>query len=420
MVPFLLVGALITEMQRVVIFGFDFTMLRLLLLLGFIRIILRSEYRGLNHNSIDTAVLVFTMLTFFITTLFRGTMADIVNKLGFVYSTLGIYFFIRFTIREMDDVLTTLSVFVFVCTCLAVSMVIEQRTGHNFFSIFGGVPSLTWIRDGKLRSQGAFAHPLLAGAFGATLLPVFFWVRRYGKKWIGALGIFATALITITAFSSGPILAALFGITGFFCWSMRYSVRAIRWGFLLMLLLLSLVMKAPVYALVGRITIFGSSTGYHRYILINQAVERFGEWWLLGTKSTAHWGWGLWDVTNQYIAVGVDGGITVLIAFIIMIAFAFRNVGDGIRSGAPEPVKYLLWAFGSTLFAHTVAFMGMAYFGAQIYLNWYFVLAVLALAPKLTAAPYFVHRESVPPEVQVAVPGRTTGSCLTKNNKANG
>jgi hypothetical protein len=387
LVPFLLVGVLVTEMQRVVVLGFDFTMLRLLLMSGFLRIFLRSEHRNLDHSPIDTAIVIFTVLDVCAYTLLNGTTTAIVSRMGFAYSTLGIYFFIRCALRSVDDVRATLHVFALMATCLAISMVIEQWTGRNLFSVFGGVPATTQMREGKLRSQGAFPHPLLAGAFGATLLPVFYWVFRHGKRWLGRLGITSALLITVTSASSGPILALLSGIIALFCWTIRYQMRAIRWGFLLTLFGLSLIMKAPVYALVARLTFFSSSTGYHRYALIDQAVKRFGEWWLLGTESTAHWGWGLWDVTNQYLAVGVEGGVLVLAVFIAIIVRAFRNVGDGIRAETPEANTYMLWAFGSTLFAHTVAFIGMAYFGAQIYMNWYFVLAVVALAPQLSFAP---------------------------------
>jgi hypothetical protein len=396
LVPFLLVGVFVTEIQRIVILGFDFTMLRLLLFSGFLRIIARLEYRNLEHNSIDTAVVLFVVLDFCAYMLLRGTPEALVNRLGFAYTTLGIYFIIRYSLRDVDDVRAMLNAFIFMAACLAASMVIEQRTGRNLFSIFGGVPDITELRDGKLRSQGAFPHPLLAGAFGASLLPVFYWVYRHEKRWVGAIGIVSSTLIALTSSSSGPIMGFLAGIMGLLSWYLRNYMRAIRWGFLMMLFGLSLVMKAPVYALVGRFTIFEASTGYHRFALIDQAVKRFGEWWLLGTVSTAHWGWGLWDVTNQYIAVGVNGGALVLVVFIATIALAFRNVGAAVRAVPQAPTKYMLWTFGSTLFAHSVTFIGMAYFGAQIEINWYFILVVSALAPRIATSALLSERNYTP------------------------
>ena len=360
MLPLLLVGTLITEIQRIVIFGFDFTMLRIFLIFGLLRIILRGEYHDLEHSQIDTAVLLFVLLNFCTYMMLHG---DLVNRLGFVYSTLGMYFFIRFSMRSTGDVMYALAFFACMCICLAISMAIEQRTGHNYFSIFGGVSPMTEIREGKLRSQGVFPHPLLAGAFGGTLLPLYYWMFRHGRRWIGALGIIASVLMALTAYSSGPILALLAGIGGLLLWPMRFKTRWMRWGVAFGLFGLSFFMKAPVYALVGRFSLFDASGGYHRYALIDQAVKRFGEWWLIGTKSTAHWGWGLWDVTNQYIAVGVEGGVLLLAVFIGIIALCFRNVGRGIRANVPESLSSFFWACGCVLFAHAIAFLGMAYFG---------------------------------------------------------
>ncbi len=53
-------------------------------------------------------------------------------------------------------------------------------------------------------------------------------------------------------------------------------------------------MKAPVWALIQRITIFGGNSGYHRYELINQAILHFWEWFLVGTKNPSSLGVTKW------------------------------------------------------------------------------------------------------------------------------
>ena len=82
--------------------------------------------------------------------------------------------------------------------------------------------------------------------------------------------------------------------------------------------------KAPARALLNRIDIVGGSTGYHRYILVDEFIRRFGEWMLVGTKTTVTWGLGLFDLTNQYVVVGVDGGILSLTLFLVVIFMLFR------------------------------------------------------------------------------------------------
>ncbi len=381
LVPMLFVGVWVTEIQRVVVIGLDFTMLRLLFLAAFIRIIMRREHVGFRRVPLDTAMLAFVALDCAAYLALRGgSTAAFVSRMGFAYNTLAIYFFVRVMVRDKDELLSLVTAFAFVSALpLAVSMTVEQLTGRNLFWVFGGVPEFTPLRDGALRSQGSFPHPLLAGAFGGSLFPLFWLLARRGRPGAGFVGMLCSVAIALLSFSSGPILALLAGIAGLLLWRVRHSARTMRWSVVLGLVCIAQVMKAPVWALVSRFGIFEASTGYHRFALIDQAIKRFGEWWLLGTVDTSHWGWGLWDVTNQYLAVGVEGGFITMIAFMVLLGLGFRNVGRATHGRMPLDQQYDLWAFGSVLFAHCVAFVGMAYFGAQIYVNLCFTLAALAM-----------------------------------------
>jgi len=65
----------------------------------------------------------------------------------------------------------------------------EVATGHNPYAIFGGARVAEYaslaVRDNKIRAQGPFAHSILAGTFGAVLVPLFvglWWKsKKYGK-----------------------------------------------------------------------------------------------------------------------------------------------------------------------------------------------------------------------------------------------
>jgi hypothetical protein len=86
-------------------------------------------------------------------------------------------------------------------------------------------------------------------------------------------------------------------------------------------------MKAPVWFLLARLTVVGGSTGYHRAYLIDRAIANFGEWFLVGVPSTSHWGWGLQDVTNQFIVEGTRGGLLTLVLFVAVIVYCFKGLG---------------------------------------------------------------------------------------------
>ena len=62
-------------------------------------------------------------------------------------------------------------------------------------------------------------------------------------------------------------------------------MRTVRWCMVLGILVLHIIMKAPVWFFAfAHIDVTGSSTGYFRATLIDQAVNHFSDWWLMGTK----------------------------------------------------------------------------------------------------------------------------------------
>ena len=90
--------------------------------------------------------------------------------------------------------------------------------------------------------------------------------------------------MALASMSSTAVLGIAAGFGALWLWRVRRSLAPIRWTIVAVLVGLNFAMKAPVWALIARINLTGGSSGYHRYQLIDQAIRRFGEWWLLGTK----------------------------------------------------------------------------------------------------------------------------------------
>lgn len=379
MVPLIFAIVFMPLQQRIVVASLDFFILRVLVLFGWARVFMRAEYQGLTINRIDKLMFLWVISGTAAYTLLWRTEAAFVNRLGSSFDIIGIYFLTRFLVRDFEDIVWVAKSFAVVSIPVATAMVIEKQSGRNLFSIFGGVPDFTFVRDGKLRCQGAFAHSITAGTFGASLLPVFVslgWLKGHGKM-IMLLGAISAAIITISSSSSGPAAAFMAGIAGLLMWRWRANMRPVRWGFAFMILMLHIVMKAPVWALLGRARIFGASTGYHRFNLFDQFVRRFDEWWLFGVKSTEDWGYYLFDVTNHFIRIAVDGGLLTLVLFIFILAYAFQSVGRAVKAEDETFKKRIYWALGASLFVHIVSFMGVSYFD-QIKVVLYILLAMIS------------------------------------------
>src|SRR5262249_40034135 len=158
----------------------------------------------------------------------------------------------------------------------------------------------------------------------------------------------------------------VFGIGALLLWQFRMRMRLIRWAGIFVLFALILAMKAPVYYLIARIDIVGGSTGWHRARLMESSVEHLNEWWFAGTDYTRHWmdeGIGndptQVDITNHYIRMGVTGGLPLVLLFMWTLKTGFSIVGHGMRgnSDGDSHQRFMLWALGCALFAHTATFV---------------------------------------------------------------
>ena len=381
-VPIIVLICYMTMGERVMIAGLNFTMLRILILFGWLRLLMRHELRRMRWNSVDKVVVAWTIVRTINYTLVWGDSAALINRLGYAYDIVGTYFLFRFLLCEPEDLYRVIRYLAIFLAPVAVLIVGEKITGRNSFAIFGGVPLLSDVRDGVLRCQGPFSHPILAGTFGATTLPLFlalYWKQRPNRA-LATMGAISALVIIAMAGSSGPALAGFAGILGLLFWPMRRRMRIVRWGCVLVLVALQFAMKSPIWFVLARLTVFSGSTGWYRGFLIDMAARHMNEWWLIGTNAATQWHFYLADVTNQYVAEGFDGGLLAMGLFIAILAQSFGAVGRTIRSGKKSvSIKHLTWALGAALLAHTVTFISVTYFD-QNFVMLYFVLAAISTA----------------------------------------
>jgi hypothetical protein len=167
-------------------------------------------------------------------------------------------------------------------------------------------------------------------------------------------------------------------------------MRAVRWGVVLTLIALHIVMHGPVWSLIEKIDISGGSSSYHRYMLIDQCIRHFGDWWFIGVKDTSVWGWDMWDTANQYVGTCDNSGLLPFLLFVAVLVYGFKCLGRARRAAGKDKQRALfIWALGAALFANLVAFMGISYFD-QTMVAWYSLLAaisaVAAVRPKRESA----------------------------------
>ncbi len=376
LLPFILAACFVPADQRVLIFDLDFTPLRILVLVGFFRTILLGERLTFKWNRFDKLVLLWAICGALIYIIQWANMKALIYKCGMLFDVIGLYWLFRININSWGDIKFAIKVFAVCSLVLMVLVGLEWATGKNPFAVLGRVA--TSVRKGRYRCQASFPHSIMFGLFWTSLLPLFVGFARQDKdKMLLWSAVAASIFIVAATSSSTPILTLLIVLVLLCAYRWRKYTVCAGWSLFASLIALHIVMAAPVWHLISRIGIIGGSTGWHRYNLINQGINHFGEWAFLGCRSTAHWGWGLTDITNQYILEGVRGGFLTLALFLVIIYIALRTFLRLSLQHQEHKQQFLAWCLFVTILGHCVAFFGVSYFG-QIMMWWYMTLAVVS------------------------------------------
>jgi hypothetical protein len=386
--PLLAMTCLMPLGQELDLGGLHFHLFRILLLVGVVRVIVKREAAAVQWNKTDKLMLWWVIVAVTLGSLSKPSMELFTNRMGEAYNAVGCYLFIRCVIVDFEDVVTSIITLAFVSMPLAIAMMMERKSGHNPFSIFGGVPEYSALRNGHVRCQGAFRHAILAGTFGATELPLFvaLWFYKRSYRLLAAAGTVAAVIIAYDASSSGALMALVAGVAGLCLWKWNTQMRWLRRGVVVLFICLAMVMNAPVWYVFARLSSVTGGDGQQRGDVIDVAVRHFSDWCLVGTTSTAKWGNGeviegdqeMMDITNQFVMEGIKGGLLRLILFIAVIVSCFKIVGRRVRAEEKgSPNGFLVWAIGVSLLGHCLSFLSVPYFD-QIIVIWYWVLAVCA------------------------------------------
>jgi hypothetical protein len=380
----LLVGLMwMTRAQLVEIGPAGFSVVRILVLVGALRVLLRREGLAGGLIPLDRVIALWGLWLMVAT--FAHPADQWVYRGGLVWDSVGTYLLFRVFVRDDQDILRAFTALCWLAVPVALLMWVEKLTGTNPFAVLGAVSEHADYRDGQFRARGPFAHAILAGTVGASLVPLA-WYLRGSRPWAARAGLVAGTAMVIASTSSGPVLflaAILFGLG---LWRLRHMLWGIRWLAVLAVIGLEVVMLDPFYYIIARLDVTGASQSWFRARLIESSIEHLDEWWLAGTDYTRHWmASGVpanpnhTDITNHFLAMGVKGGLPLMLLLGLAVFLAFRMVGRALRArGHPDAGDpFLAWTLGALLFGHLVNFFGISLFDQSVAI-FYLVLACIA------------------------------------------
>jgi hypothetical protein len=271
--PLLLVTSFVPISERLVILGMDFAFLRLMVVLCWARFLVRGEHSGFKWNRIDMVFAAWIAWRMLATLVRTGSLGSLVRHAGLSIDALGIYFLMRVLIRSWRDLDPIILTFAFVAIPVALSMTYETSTGWNFSSVFSDhLEGVAMSRGGAVRARIGYAHPLIAGAIWASVVPLLAarWWKPGSSRAFTFLSVVAAITCVWASSSSTPLLGLLIALVAAGAWVVRRHMNWVRWAILGALILLQLGMEKPIWHLFQRVTAIGisGSTGYHRYRLL--------------------------------------------------------------------------------------------------------------------------------------------------------
>jgi hypothetical protein len=379
----------LTQGQAIEVLGLHLFAMRFLEMAGFARVMMRREYSLSKLNGIDRAfILLYSYTT--VVFLLRSTEGQ-AYQVGLAVDAMLCYFTFRGLIESIEDFRWFLFAFLVLLGPYLVLVSVESSTGHNPFAFMGGIPEHI-IREGRPRCIGSFRHPDLMGTLGATFLPLYLGLAfANAKRAFALLGVGLCLGIVFFSNSGGPASAAAAGLVGWLFWYMRTKMVWVRRAIVGSIILLALVMKAPVWYLLAKVSSLTGGDGWHRSYLLDVAFRNLDKWWQAGMSTIETQDWfpyslalnGEADITNQFLSFGVAAGLVAIALLIFVLIRAYRSIGIALtatRSGALEPgeTEFMLWGLGVMLSVHVVNWFGISYFD-QIYVVWFMQLAAISV-----------------------------------------
>jgi len=381
--PFLLAFFTIPVYEQLVLGGVHLTMLQILILTVLGRM---AAFRGTSSekrftggfNALDKVVVLWSLLELTMFCLqFMETQALIRGLAGLIES-LGGYLAARFLIPDREALRRTIRAMAIICVIQGASMVSEQFTHQNVFSFLGKWPPP--IRDGHVRSEGIMGS-LYGGVFAGVLIPLFLWLWTERKSRMAACaGLVGATAMVWASHASTSWMAYGASIVGLGFWPLRRQMRLVRWGLVAMLVGLHLVMHGPVWSLIEKVDLTGGSSSYHRYMLVDNCIRHFGDWWLIGYKYYGSWGFDMWDLCNQFVVAALTGGLVTLVLYIMIFTRSFGAIGTARKKvSGNRRQEWLLWCLGADLFANIVAHFGINYM-VELMMSFFPLLACISVA----------------------------------------
>lgn len=351
----------------------EFTPVRIIIITGLLRAISNGFFKWSASNRLDLLFLVFIVIAIISTIGHESSYyvpSPLIERVGLILNICGSYLYARAYASGNEFIPNISKQLAIIMIPLALLLSIEFKTGKNPLFVLGSRSLNAAMRDGEFRARGSFGHAIIAGTVTAASLPFLYFLFKR-KKNLAIVGIVASLFATFSTGSSGPLATTFLSIVLLVMWRWRQYLCNVRNCIWFLLVILHFTMDRPVWFLIARIDLTGSSTGWHRALLMDAAVNDLQAWWLFGTDYTRHWIFSgvSWnpnhtDITNYYLQFGVLGGLPLMITFISIIIVALSQIEKSFKlfKMSNSDQEFAAWCLWSSIVLYCISFISIAFF----------------------------------------------------------
>jgi len=311
------------------------------------------------------------------------------------------YLFARAAIHSLRDLRIVMILVMPGLTIIGAIIVAESVLGIYILqplalAIFGGIgASLENVRLGLLRAPGPFPHPILAGLFLASFLPIYILSGIRGAPRV--LGCIA-ALCSFFTVSSAAFLALGVGISLVIYNALVERIKRLTWRLFFIvstigLLVLQFATESGVVNLLIRFSALNAWSGYYRILIWRYGSESVANNPIFGIGYAEYERpfWMTTSVDNFWLLLGIQYGLLPPLA--ILLATVLAVVGLARKSRRATDVdRHLLRGIAISL-----AVFALGVYSVSVWLSaqvWYFMLLGIAVSLSHTNSSYAKRRDT--------------------------
>ncbi len=387
----LLYSACLPQEMRLVLGGLSIypnRMVAFALLPWLINQLFRGKFR---INAVDAFILLGALWMQISFIMFYGAAEGLIRGGALLVDIVPTYLIARVCIRSPLDFRRAVVLAIPALAFVGGSMFLESVSGQALIrplaaEYFGALPTYQNgaeaglsegsfdYRLGVLRAAGPFSHPILAGLFLASFLPII--IQSGIRGWPLYLGIIAS-ICAVFSISSAVLFSLALGLAFIIYDWVQSRVEMLNWMRALLasciaMLVLQIASQSGLVSVFIRYTL-NPGTGYYRKLIWDfgiRSVERY-PWFGIGYTDYERVPWMSNSVDNHWLLLAIRHGFLPSLLFLLACGLLIFRLSAACLSLA-EPERKLFVGIAITIFSLVLAGFTVAFFGGMQ--TWFFML----------------------------------------------